>query len=427
MSKLKVAVLFGGKTCEHDVSIISGIQALNALDTSKYDAFPVYLDRDGAWFIGDALRNINFYRNFQRVYADHVLPSGENGKLVLRAWPGEKKVFFAKNCDKLAEADVVVPVMHGLNGEDGTLQGMLEMFGVPYTSAGVLGCALGMDKIAMKTYFRGCGFPVLESEWLDRAEWAADREKVMDRLEKKLPYPMYVKPANLGSSIGISRAKDRASLAEALDVAAAYDRRILVERGVKNRLEVNCSVLGYAGYVRASVLEMPEQVMDGILDFATKYLKNAHQGGSKGMTSLARQIPAPIGDELTEKIRDLSVRVFREMDMKGVVRIDYIIDADTNEFYICEANTIPGSLSFYLWEPMGLPYAKMLDEMIVYAQRDRAEREASRFSYDSTILNQQGGGSKGGKLGGGKLGGMPSGAKFGGGKLGASFPGGTKR
>jgi len=404
MGKTRVAVLYGGKSCEHDVSIISGLQALKALDTDKYEGFPVYLARDGAWFVGDKLTDMEVYKKFDKNAFNRVLPSGEDGKLVLRAWPTDKKGLFTKNCEVLKTADVALPVMHGLNGEDGTLQGMLELFGVPYASSGVLGSAIGMDKIAMKTFFRGCGFPVLESQWLDRAQWADDKDAVIARLEKNLPYPMFVKPANLGSSIGISRADDREGLAHAIDVAAAYDRRIIVERGIKNRLEVNCSVLGYAGYVRPSVLEMPEQVAGGLLSFDIKYIKSAKGGQSKGMTSLSRQIPAPISEEMTKSIQELSVQVFREMDLKGCVRIDYIIDADTNQYYICEINTIPGSLAFYLWEPTGTLYKQLLDEMIVFAYRDRAERAASVFSYDSEILNKQISGSKmAGKLTGGKL------------------------
>ena len=405
MGKTRVAVLYGSKSCEHDVSIISGLQALKALDTEKYEGFPVYIARDGAWYVGDKLTDMQIYEKFDKAAFSRVLPSGEDGKLVLRSWPTDKKGLFTKNCEVLKVADVALPVMHGLNGEDGTLQGMLELFGVPYASSGVLGSAIGMDKIAMKTFFRGCGFPVLESQWLDRAEWAEKKDEVIERLEKNLPYPMFVKPANLGSSIGISRAADREGLENAIDVAAAYDRRIIVERGVRNRLEVNCSVLGYAGYVRPSVLEMPEQIPgDNFLGFYEKYIKQAKGGPSKGMTSLARQIPAPISEEMTKKIQELSVQVFREMDLKGVVRIDYIIDGDTNEFYICEINTIPGSLAFYLWEPMGTLYKQLLDEMIVYAYRDRAERTASVFSYDSEILSKQTSGSKmAGKLTGGKL------------------------
>ncbi len=404
MAKTRVAVLYGSKSCEHDVSIISGLQALKALDSEKYEGFPVYLGRDGAWFVGDKLTNMDVYKKFNASAFTRVLPSGENGKLVLRAWPTDKKTLFGKSCEVVKTADVVLPVFHGLNGEDGTIQGMLELFGVPYASSGVLGSAIGMDKIAMKTYFRGCGFPVLESQWLDRAEWAENREAVVEKLEKNLPYPMFVKPANLGSSIGISRADDREGLENAIDIAAAYDRRIIVERGIKNRLEVNCSVLGYAGYVRPSVLEMPEQVSGGLLSFDIKYIKSAKGGQSKGMTSLARQIPAPISKEMTEQIQALSVQVFREMDLKGCVRIDYIIDADTNQFYICEVNTIPGSLAFYLWEPAGTLYKQLLDEMIVFAYRDRAERAASVFSYDSEILNKQLSGAKmSGKLTGSKL------------------------
>lgn len=403
MAKIRVAVIFGSKSCEHDVSIITGIQALKALNTEKFDAFPVYIDRTGAWFTGEKLSDIAVYKSFSPESFTRVFPVGEEGKLVLRACPLRKKTLFAKECAVVCTADVVVPALHGLHGEDGTLQGMLELFGVPYTSSGVLGSSVGMDKIAMKALFRGCGFPVLESTWFDRGDWAEDCEAVMDKVEAALPYPVFVKPANLGSSIGISRADDRAGLHQAIEVAIAYDRRIIVERGIRNRLEVNCSVLGYAGYVRPSVLEMPEQVAGGLLSFDIKYLKSAKGGQSKGMTSLSRQIPAPISPEMTQSIQELSVRVFREMDLKGCVRIDFIIDADTNDFYICEVNTIPGSLAFYLWEPAGVPYGQLLEEMITYAYRDRAERAASVFSYDSEILSRNAAtGKLPGKLGTGK-------------------------
>ncbi len=390
--KLNIAVLFGSRTCEHDVSIISGLQAAGALDKENYDVTLIYIGRDGKWYIGDALKEVAFYRAFDEAKVQRVYPAGEDGKLVLYRLAEKKKLFGGLEYEKVRRIDVCVPVMHGLNGEDGTLQGMLELFNVPYTSAGVLGSAIGMDKIAMKLLFKGCGFPVLEGIWFDRVRWSENREAVMDEAVEKLGFPLVVKPANLGSSIGINMAHDRDALEDAIDTALAYDRRVLIEVGVKPLREVNCAVLGYGDRIETSVLEMPVSTQE-ILDFKGKYLRGG-KGGGKGMQSLARQIPAPVSEEIAQKIREISLAAFRAMDMKGVVRIDFILDAQNN-VYINEANTIPGSLAFYLWEPAGLKFSGLLDRMIEDALRANADRNGSVFSYDSSILQNLMRGSKG--------------------------------
>lgn len=383
--KLSVAVLFGSRSCEHDVSVITGIQALNALDPAQYDAFPVYIARDGAWYVGEQLKDIQFYPAFDASKVKKVLPTADGGKLMLLD-PNEKRGLFQRAEKIVATADVALLAFHGMNGEDGTLQGMLELMDVPYTSSGVMGSAVGMDKIAMKQLFRGCGFPVLPDTWIDRAAWKKDRAGCVARIEAAVEYPVYVKPANLGSSIGIKRANDREGLIEALDVAAAFDRRILIEKGVEQRREVNCSVLGYGGEVRASELEMPLGGAE-LVDFNDKYGKRAK--GGKGMQSLARIIPAPIPEETAARIRALSMDIFQALDCKGVVRIDYLLDDADGSVYVGEINTIPGSLAFYLWEPLGLKFGKMLDEMIRHALTAAADRRESVFSYKSDILKDQ--------------------------------------
>jgi len=390
--KLSVAVLFGSRTCEHDVSIITGIQALGALDPEQYDAFPVYIAQDGAWYVGERLRDISFYPSFDPQQARKVLPTADGGKLLLID-PNEKRGLFQRSEKVVASADVALLALHGMNGEDGTLQGMLEMMDVPYTSSGVMGSSVGMDKIAMKQLFLGCGFPVLPYTWIDRASWKKDRAACVAKVEAALPYPVYVKPANLGSSIGIKRANDRAGLEDALDVAVSFDRRVLVEKGVEKRREVNCSVLGYGEEVRASELEMPLGGED-LLDFGDKYERRAK--GGKGMQSLQRIIPAPIPEEMASRIKALSVDIFRALDCKGVVRIDFMLDGADDSLYVGEINTIPGSLAFYLWEPLGLKFGKLLDEMIRYALTATADKRESVFSYKSDILkNQKLGGAKG--------------------------------
>lgn len=421
--KLRVAVIYGSRTCEHDVSIVSALQAMDNLDKNEYDVVPVYIARDGQWYTGQQLRNIAFYRAFRPALVNHVAPiMSDDGKLTLipvssiapHGFRGMMKVLMSNmnlGEDTAEKCDVALPVMHGMNGEDGTLQGMLELFNVPYTSSGVLGSALGMDKIAMKQFFRGCGFPVVDGMWFSRSEWQENREGVLARVEAACPYPLYVKPANLGSSIGISRATDKASLIRAIETAVEYDRRILVERGIEKPVEINCSALRVKGEVRASLCEMPAS-WEEFLTFDDKYLRGSKSGKGQGMESLARKVPAPISDELTERIREMTVHVYNVMDCKGVVRIDYMLEGD--ELYINEINIIPGSLAFYLWEPLGISFKEMLDIMIESAFAAHAEKNRSVFSYDSNILSSVQRGMKGGK--GGKLGGpskLPASGKLG--------------
>ena len=417
---LKVAVIYGSRTCEHDVSIVSALQAMDNLDKNEYEIVPVYIARDGQWYTGRLLRNITFYSAFKPELVTHVAPvMSEDGKLTLmpvtsiapHGFKGMVKVLMSNmnlGEDTVEKCDVVLPVMHGMNGEDGTLQGLLELFNVPYTSTGVLGSALGMDKIAMKQFFRGCGLPVVDGMWFARSEWNKNHEEVLNRVESSCPYPVYVKPANLGSSIGISRATDRQSLIKAIETAVEYDRRILVERGIEKPVEINCSALRIKGEVRASLCEMPAS-WEEFLTFDDKYLRGSKSGKSQGMESLARKVPAPISDELTQRIQQMTTQVYNAMDCKGVVRIDYMLDGDG--LYINEINIIPGSLAFYLWEPLGISFKEMLDCMIEDAFTAYAEKNRSVFSYDSSILRSVQGGAKGGKLGG-------SGSKLGGGKLG---------
>lgn len=391
---LKVCVIFGSRTCEHDVSIISGMQAAAALNANEYDVERVYIDREGRWFVGEDLASMAFYRDPDYSRLTQVYPAAGDQKLVLMRAAISRNIF--RRPDPVYGVyDVVLPVMHGLNGEDGSLQGMLELFNVPYTSAGVLGSAIGMDKIAMKLFFRGCGFPVLDGVWFDRGRWGKERQQILDECEKKLTYPMFAKPANLGSSIGITRAVDRESLEDAIDTACSYDRRILVEQGVEDPKEVNCAAMGFSDEVEVAETEMPVTDRE-LLTFDEKYLRGS-KGGVKGMESLSRIVPAPLSAEQTEEVRSLTRSIYRAMDLKGTVRIDFLVDK-AGKIWVNEANVIPGSLAYYLWEPAGLPFGKMLDRMIEFAFKAHAEKNGSVFSFDSTILQGILNGSKGGKL-----------------------------
>lgn len=400
MKKLQLGLIFGGRSCEHEVSVISALQLAHSVDRAKYDLHPIYINKSGEWFSGPGLLALDAYKEpimytqkgkYERVILDVTAHSGA----LVATRPG-KWLYSRPQVKILAHLDCVIPVMHGLHGEDGTLQGLLELADIPYASTGVAGSAASMDKILMKHVFRSGGIPVLPDVTVLRSEWQKNPDEIIRQIESALPYPVFVKPANLGSSIGVSRADNAQKLREALDLACAYDRRILVEKGLDKPLEINCSVLGFDDEARASVVEMP--VGSGeLLDFQDKYLRS---GGGKGMASLSRVIPAPIGEELTKKVQELSVKVFRLMDCKGVVRIDWMIAPQTDELYITEINTIPGSLSFYLWkesEPR-LSYPRLVDTMVAYALKAHKEKSDNNYAYRSDLFNRMSlGGAKGTK------------------------------
>ena len=393
--KKQIGVIFGSRSCEREVAIISAVQLMRHADSDKYDVIPVYIDENGSWYTGEKLKDINAYRPFRaeqggitKVFPD--LTAGSGALLKVSKGTG---LFSREKVEIVARIDAYIIVMHGLNGEDGTLQGLMELAKVPYTSTGVAGSAIGMDKIMMKQFFRGAGLPVLPGLWFSRSAFERDRDAVLKQVEKELGFPVFVKPANLGSSIGVSRADDSASLADSLELAFEYDRRVLVEQGLDNPIELNCSVLGYDDETEASPIEMP--LGNGeLLDFSDKYLAS---GGSKGMASLHRVLPAPIEDSLRDEIQKMSCEIFRMLDCKGVVRIDYMFDRKTEKIYITEINTIPGSLAFYLWENAGLSYSRLIDRMVGYAEKAFEDKNSANFAYTSDILKGVSFGTKGTK------------------------------
>lgn len=401
MSKMNIAVFFGSRSCEHDVSIVSALQCIEATKAAGFNVTPVYISRDGLWYTGEPLENIETFREFNpmtkgitRVTLDVTANAGD-----LWAWPPQRAGLFAKVPAPLCHIDCVIPVFHGWHGEDGTIQGLLEMANIPYASSGVLGSAIGMDKIAMKQILRGAGFPVLDFVWFTREQLKKEHQAVIERVEKEIKYPAFIKPAALGSSIGVSRARNREELERALDVAASYDRRILVEVGVVHPVEINCAAVGYGEDVRASVCEMPvPSSNDTFLDFWQKYLRNASTKGedSRGMKSLSRVVPAPIGDELTGRIQAMTCDIFKLLDCCGTVRVDFILDQN-DMLFVNEPNTIPGSLAFYLWKASGLDFPKLIEKMVEDALHAHADKNSSVFAYDSSILKKVAAGTKGSK------------------------------
>ena len=388
--KTKVAVMFGGKSVEHEVSIISGIQAIASMDTDRYDILPVYITKKNEMFIGDNIGNIDAYKNIDNLLknSQRVIMINDGGHVKLLSYPFR---MLKKPTEIIV--DVAFPIVHGTNVEDGTLQGFLKTLGIPFVGCDVTASAIGMDKYIMKTVLKDNNIPVLDCLHYTTSDYK-NINQMINNIEKNLGYPVIVKPINLGSSVGISLANNKDELLSAIDDAFLYANKILVEHGIKNLREINCAVLGDANEAIASECEEPLHNTD-ILSYEDKYLSNA-KGGSKGMASVQRKIPADLTVDMREKIRSMAVEAFKQLDCNGVARIDFMIDEDDGKLYFNEINTIPGSLAFYLWEPMGMPYKELLNRLIDLALKRTREEENITFTFDSNILNMQSlGGVKG--------------------------------
>ena len=394
--KITVAVLFGGKSVEHEISVISAVQAMGHLDREKYDLVPVYITKTGKMYTGDCLTKIESFRNISAMLKNcsQVLMTNQDGRCVLVPYP---MTFGYKR--KIRTIDVAMPIVHGTNVEDGALQGFLKTLGVPFVGCDVLSSAIGMDKYVMKLVFQAAGILVLDCRCFMKSEFYADEEALVAKIEEAFTYPVIVKPVNLGSSVGISMASDRAKLLKALDEAFRYAPKVLVERGITELREINCSVLGDVYEAEASECEEPLNAGE-ILSYQDKYMSGGKgsKQGSEGMASLARKIPADLTPELRETIRSMAVKGFQALGCCGVSRIDFMIDKATGQVYLNEINTIPGSLSFYLWEPLGVSYKQMLDRMIKLALKRAREEEELNFSFDIGVLETANiGGAKGAK------------------------------
>ncbi len=387
--KIKLGVVFGGETVEHEVSIISALQAIENIDKDKYEVIPLYISKDRIWYYGYILNDINTYKDIENTkkYLKKVTLYKKGDKFYLQQTSG----LFRKD---ITDIDVILPVVHGNNVEDGTLAGYLDTIGIPYVSSRVLGSALGQDKVVMKQVMASCGLPIVDYVWFYDNEYITDKDKILKDI-KSLGYPVVVKPATLGSSVGITYVKTDKDIKKAIEEAISYDVKIVVEKAVENLVEVNASVLGNYELQRVSPIE---EVMgeDEILSYQDKYLSGSKSksGASKGMASTSRIIPARISDKLTKDIQDTAIKVFKVLNLSGVCRIDFLIDKKTNKFYVNEPNTIPGSLSFYLWKEAKLEYKELLNEMINSCIKEYKNRSRKTRSFESNIL-QNFSGSKG--------------------------------
>ena len=398
--KIRVGVLYGGKTTEHEVSIITAVQAMEHLNTDKYDVIPMYLTKENEMYTGDPLKEIEIYREPELLkrYCKNVVCYNKNGALALQS----KNGLFKKI---VKEVDIVIPCVHGYNMEDGNIQGMLETFNVPYTGSDIYGCTVGQDKVFQKQILNESGISVPKYVWFYDSEYLEDDQKIIENV-KKLGFPVIVKPARQGSSIGIEVAKNEEELKAAIEDAIKYDEKILIEEIIPNMVELNCSVLGSSSYCEASVIEQVKG-KDEILSFNDKYIgsgakKAGGKGASKGMLASDRIIPAEIPDKLTKEIQETSKEVFRALGASGVVRIDYLYDKKAKKYYVNELNSIPGSLAFYLWTPLNKDYDELLDDMINVAIKRYKKKLKKTTIFESNILQNYGGvkGTKGlkGKL-----------------------------
>lgn len=390
--KTNIGVFFGGRSTEHEISVISANQAMAAIDRTKYDVTPIYITKQGHWYTGPALMDVANYRDLPALLKQctevYMRPVFGDGNLY-----GTRKPLLSTKAPVVATLDVAIPVLHGSNGEDGIFQGILQSNGLPFAGCDVLSSANGMDKITMKMILAASGIPVVDYVWFTDHQWFKQRDALIKEVEEKLGYPVIVKPANLGSSVGIGRADDRQSLIDHVDNARQYSNRIIVEHLVEQLQEINCSVLGDCDDYQMSVLEEPIKSGE-ILSYEDKYMGGSKT--SKGMQASAKRIPAELPEDVTKRIQFLAGETFRVLGCHGVSRVDVMVDRKDGAIYVNEINTIPGSLSFYLWEATGISFTELMDRLVKLALKRRREQSAKTVSYDHNIF-AMGAGTKGTK------------------------------
>ena len=353
------------------------------MNKDKYEIIPIYITKNNEMYIGEDIGKIESYRDIKGLISKSTRVTLVNNEKTVDIVRYPHKAF---SSDILGKIDVAFPIVHGTNVEDGTIQGYLAMLNLPVVGCDVTSSAVGMDKYVMKTVLKDNDIPVLDCKCFTSKD-ASDIKSIISTVEASFDYPVIVKPINLGSSVGISKANDAEALADALDTAFTYASKILVEPAVQNLKEINCSVVGDFEEAAASECEEPVN-SDDILSYKDKYLGNNAKktGGSKGMATLSRKIPADISDEMREAIRTTAVKAFQILGCNGISRIDFMIDTVQNKFWLNEINTIPGSLSFYLWEPLGVKYSELLDRAINLAlKRDRMQASIT-YSFDTNVL-----------------------------------------
>ena len=385
MRRLRIGVIYGGRSSEHEVSLASAAAIFANLDRERYEPVPLRIERAGRWALAEGPPTLaSAVDTIERARLEHHRPKHPAREVHLVARPGEETLLTVERVAGSGSEgkdhaivhtlalDMIFPIVHGPYGEDGTLQGLLELANIPYVGAGVLASAAAMDKTVMKVLFAARGLPTVKHDIVLRRTWQADRSRVVAGLSERLEFPLFVKPANLGSSVGISHATDRGSLSSAIDLAAEFDRKILVEESVTPCREIECAVLGNGD----PVASVPGEIIPSgdFYDYAAKYLD--------GRSEIV--VPAPLAPELTHEIQRLAVSAFRAIDGAGMARVDFLLERNTDRVFVNEINTHPGftttSMFSKMWEATGLSYPAMLDRLISLAADRHAEKQESRTS-----------------------------------------------
>jgi D-alanine-D-alanine ligase len=430
MESKRVGVIFGSRSVEHDVSIVTAHQIMEEL-AKRHDVMPIYITREGRWLAGPGLYDLEVYKNktWDKVGEPaFISPQPGRGLTIVDVARAKKRkggpfqvrvvaaVWLQNARPEQVDLDVIVPAVHGTFGEDGSLQGLLELADIPYTGSGVAASAVGMDKLMMRDIFKANDLPVVDALIVEGLEisyelaggkgngsdadpdrlaaahqtFETNVDEVDEQIRSRLNYPVFVKPVTAGSSVGINKAIDRDSLRLALEVAANYDSRVLIERSMEGCIEVNCSVLGGPGTApRVSLCEQPISWTE-FLSFEDKYMRGGKSTttGAKdaGMASADRRIPAPIPDELTKQVQENALQAFRAIGAAGVARIDSFVNQETGETWVMEINTMPGSFSFYLWRESGLSFADLADQLIEIALETHRRKSRLMYTFESGML-----------------------------------------
>jgi D-alanine-D-alanine ligase len=380
-TKKTVGVIFGSRSVEHDVSVVTAQQVMQALRPEKYEVVPIYITRDGRWLTGAALRDLKTFQaddiaDMMGIKEMIISPSTAHHGAITPPVSG----LLGRN--QVQRLDVVFPVVHGSHGEDGTLQGLLELADLPYVGAGVMASALTRDKVMLKAILSHYGFPVVKHIAFTRQEWVSGAEAVLEQIEKTLTYPVFVKPASLGSSIGVARATDATEARTYINIAANFDRRLLVEEAVQEGIEINCAVMGSSTDMTASVLEQPITWQE-FLTYEEKYMRSE---GAAGMKGAERKIPAPISEDLTQRIQQMALDAFKALDGRGLARVDFLVREQAGEVFLNEINTIPGSMAFYLWQESGMSPSEVVDRLIDLALEAYADKRKTVYNYKTGLL-----------------------------------------
>lgn len=375
--KLNLGVIYGGNSTEHEISIISAVQAMNNIDKEKYNVIPIYLSKESTMYYADNLTNIEVYKdlNSLKKNSHEVLLTKKDGEYVLLKSSFPYKV--------LKKVDIILPILHGYNTEDGCIAGYLEMLGIPYCESDIYASVIGQDKIYQKMILKEAGISVTDYRYFYESDYEENPSNVLKRV-MELAFPVIVKPARQGSSVGISIAHTKEELIKAIEDALTYDEKILVEKAVEDLLELNISLVGDNHHYELSEIE-EVYGKDEILSYQDKYMSGGTKG-SKGMASAGRKVPADISGNLRKSLEQMALKAGKVLNPSGVVRIDFLLDRSTNTLYLNEFNIIPGSLSFYLWTPKGVEYKDLLDKIIASGIKRYQEKEKKLSSFSTNVL-----------------------------------------